>query len=59
MKSSIVIVDSTTGGLMPVESSISVDHDSDMLKFKCDKVGLEIWIRLLDIGMVLGDEFHG
>ena len=61
MKSHIFVSDLQTGGALPIEGDMYVDEDSQLLKIKCDQPSfrLELWIRLCDIGTVLGDEFHG
>ena len=59
MKSKIVIADLKTDGVIPVDSEIYVDVEQEVLKMRCNALGMEIWLRLCDISMALGDELHG
>ena len=61
MKSHIFISDLQTGGTVPLEGDMFIDNDAQLLKIKCDQpsIKLELWLKLCDIGEVLGDELHG
>ena len=59
MSTQVVVVDLKSDGAIPVSADMFLDMDKDRLKITLDSIGIELWIRLLDIGNILGDELHG
>ena len=59
MKAQVIVEDLRVDGAFPVSSDMYVDIDKDLLKIKLEPLDMELWIRLYDLGYVLGDELHG